>query len=79
MSDVLRAFDAIARRNVPPDPGILKAIGLKLQLVSAIADLVDNSLDAGAKRGLIRFVLHGGLATQLLVVDNGCGMDAGGN
>jgi anti-sigma regulatory factor (Ser/Thr protein kinase) len=54
----------------------LKAIGLNHGFESAIADLVDNSLDAGAKRVLIRFVLHGGLATQLLVLDNGCGMDA---
>lgn len=75
MPDVLRAFDSVASRNVPPDPGILKAIGLNHGFESAIADLVDNSLDAHATRVLVRFVLHEGLATQLLVVDNGRGMD----
>ncbi len=75
MPDVLRAFDSVASRNVPPDPGILKAIGLNHGFESAIADLVDNSLDADATRVLVRFVLHEGLATQLLVVDNGRGMD----
>ena len=77
MPDVLRAFDSVASRNVPPDPGILKAIGLNHGFESAIADLVDNSLDAHATRVLVRFVLHEGLATQLLVVDNGRGMDGG--
>jgi hypothetical protein len=61
---------------MPPDPGILKAIGLNHGFESAIADLVDNSLDAKAKRVLIRFILKDGFATQLLVVDNGRGMDA---
>lgn len=75
MPDVLRAFDSVASRNVPPDPGILKAIGLNHRFESAIADLVDNSFDADATRVLVRFVLHEGLATQLLVVDNGRGMD----
>jgi len=77
LSDVLRAFDAVDRRDVPPDPGILKAIGLNHGFESAIADLVDNSLDAHAKHVLIRFVLYEGLAKQLLVVDDGDGMDAG--
>jgi hypothetical protein len=75
VSDVLRSFDAVARRTVPPDPGILKAIGLNHGFESAVADLVDNSIDARATRMLIRFVLREGLARQLLVVDNGEGMD----
>lgn len=70
-------FGAVAKRTVPPDPGILKALGLNHAFESAIADLVDNSLDAHARRVLIRFVLREGLATQLLIVDNGQGMDAG--
>ena len=76
MSDVLRSFDAVARRTVPPDPSILKAIGLNHGFGSAVADLVDNSIDAQAKRVLIRFVLYQGLAKQLLIVDDGEGMDA---
>jgi len=78
LTDVLRSFDSIASREVPPDPGILKAIGLNHGFESAIADLVDNSLDARATRVLIRFILRGGLVTQLLVADNGGGMDTVG-
>lgn len=76
MSDVLRSFDTIDRRTVAPDPGILKAIGLNHGFESAVADLVDNSIDARAKRVLIRFVLRDGLAHQLLLIDDGDGMDA---
>jgi hypothetical protein len=75
VSDVLAEFDAVAIRQIPPNPGILKAIGLNHRFESAIADLVDNSLDAGASRVLIRFVLRDGLARQLVVVDNGRGMN----
>lgn len=75
LSNALNAFSGFGRHPVPPDPGILKAIGLNHGLESAIADLVDNSIDAHATRVLIRFVLRDGRATQLLVVDNGDGMD----
>ena len=66
---------AIATQQGPPDPEILKAIGLNHGLESAVADLVDNSLDAGATRILIRFVLADGLIRELLVIDDGEGMD----
>ncbi|MDQ3640631.1 MAG: ATP-binding protein, partial [Actinomycetota bacterium] len=75
MTDVLTDFDAVATKLLPPNPGVLKAIGLNHGLESAIADLVDNSIDASAGRVLVRFVVRGGLVKQLLVVDNGCGMD----
>ncbi len=62
LSDVLGAFESIAKRNVPPDPSVLKAIGLNHRLETAVADLVDNSLDAAATRVLVRFVLRAGRA-----------------
>jgi hypothetical protein len=68
-------FRVVGKRRFPPDPGILKAIGLSHGFESAIADLVDNSIDAGANRVLVRFVLHEGLVSNILVVDNGRGMD----
>lgn len=76
MNEDLDEFVTIERRRIPPDPGILKAIGLNHSLESAIADLVDNSIDAGATNILIRLVLSGHLVRRLLVVDNGNGMDA---
>ncbi len=76
MSEVLTEFVAVDTRSVPPDPGVLKAIGLNHAFESAIADLVDNSVDAHASQILVRFVLRRGLITHLLVVDNGRGMTA---
>ena len=70
----LGSLEAIASHHAPPDPAVLKAIGLNHSLESAVADLVDNSIDAGAGKVLIRFVLTGGLINQLLVVDDGSGM-----
>ena len=60
---------------VPPDPMILEAIGLNYALEAAIADLVDNSIDAGASNVLIRFIRRGPQLVSLCVVDNGRGMD----
>lgn len=70
-------FRVVGKRRFPPDPGILRAIGLSHGFESAIADLVDNSIDAGANRVLVRFLLHEGLVSRVLVVDNGRGMDEG--
>ena len=60
---------------VPPDPMILKAIGLNYALEAAVADLVDNSIDADASDVLVRFIKRGPRLKSLCVVDNGRGMD----
>lgn len=70
----LADFEAVETHRVMPHPDIVKTIGLNHKLESAIADLVDNSIDASADRVLIRFVFRGGLVRQLLVIDNGAGM-----
>lgn len=57
-----------------PDPRSLEALGRHHTLEAAIAELVDNSIDAGAKHVLVRFVRDGGHLVRLLVVDDGCGM-----
>lgn len=62
---------AVATERIPPDPGVLKAIGLNHDLETAVADLVDNSIDAEAKRVHIRFELRGGLLHRMYVVDDG--------
>lgn len=61
---------------VPPDPTIMEAIGLNYGLAAAIADLVDNSIDAGASSVLVRFMRRGPRLVSLCVVDDGRGMDA---
>ena len=58
-----------------PDPMILNAIGLNYALEAAVADLVDNSLDAGASNVLIRFIRRGPRLVSLCIVDDGLGMD----
>jgi hypothetical protein len=62
-------------RRLPPDPKLMEAIGLNHAFETAIADLVDNSVDAGAQRVLIRFVRDGDKLVALYVVDDGRGMD----
>lgn len=69
-------FATVAVRQVLPDHGVLRAVGLGHSFESAVADLVDNSLDADATRILIQFVLSGGLIDKVLVIDNGSGMSA---
>jgi len=57
-----------------PDPRALESLGRNHSLATALADLVDNSVDAGAANVLIRFIRRNGLIRSLCVVDDGCGM-----
>lgn len=57
-----------------PEPRLMEAIGLNHKLETAVADLVDNSIDAGAERILVRFVRGEERLVGLCVVDNGRGM-----
>jgi hypothetical protein len=57
-----------------PDPRSLDALGRNHTLEAALAELVDNSIDAGASHVLIRFVRDGGRLIRLLVIDDGEGM-----
>lgn len=61
---------------LPPAPRSLEALGRNHTLEGALAELVDNSIDAGAQHVLIRFVQAAGRLAQLVVVDDGYGMDA---
>lgn len=61
--------------ELTPEPRSLEALGRNHTLEAAIAELVDNSVDAGAARVLIRFVRDGGRLLRLLVADDGAGMD----
>lgn len=60
--------------ELPPDPRALDAIGRNHSLETALADLVDNSIDAGATHVVIRLVRASGRLRALYVVDDGCGM-----
>jgi PAS domain-containing protein len=53
---------------------MIKGLGAHHTLESAIADLIDNSVDAGADRVLVRFDTDGAQPIGLHVADNGRGM-----
>ncbi|MGC4804160.1 ATP-binding protein [Micromonospora sp. DT233] len=60
--------------ELPPDPRALDALGRNHSLETALADLVDNSIDADADRIRIRFIRHRTRLVGLYVVDNGTGI-----
>lgn len=64
--------------TVLPDPSTIAAIGMHHTLTSALADLVDNSIDAGATHVRIRFVQQGTTILGLQIIDNGIGLTAEG-
>jgi Histidine kinase-, DNA gyrase B-, and HSP90-like ATPase len=66
----------VGSKTLPPDPSLVSSIGLHHSLPTAIADLVDNSIDAEADRVLVRILQAGGRAVGLQVIDDGKGMDA---
>lgn len=63
-------------REMPPDASIARAVGRHHTFETAVADVVDNSLDAGASNVLIRFLQSDGGIVGLRVIDDGQGMDA---
>ncbi|BAW92199.1 hypothetical protein CHIBA101_0327 [Actinomyces sp. Chiba101] len=71
----MEAITAVSSRTVPPDPSIADALGAHHELPTALADLVDNSIDAGASHVRIRIVTADDFVTGLLVIDDGRGMD----
>ncbi len=60
---------------VQMDAALANTIGLHHTLASAVADLVDNSIDARARTIRVRILLADGAPVGLQVVDDGRGMD----
>jgi RNA polymerase primary sigma factor len=69
-----RGADVARVVSLEPDPSILNAIGRGHTLASAIADLIDNSLDAGAERISVRFLVRRDEVVGLRIRDDGRGM-----
>lgn len=68
-----------AQKHLPPDPGYGEALASQgYGFNESVADLVDNSIDAGADRIEVRFLADDERVRSLLVVDNGKGMDEEG-
>lgn len=62
-------------KHLPPDPRYMEALTSQgYGFEAAIADLVDNSIDAGAKDVVIHFLRDGDRLVSLLIIDDGFGM-----
>lgn len=62
--------------RLAPDAGLVNSLGTNHTLESAIADLVDNSIDAGASRVSVRLLTQDDQLTEVEVLDNGRGMNS---
>ena len=60
--------------QLPPAPRFFDAIGHNYEFETAVADLVDNSVDAGARTVLARFITTSGVPTGFALVDDGSGI-----
>ncbi|MEQ9435654.1 MAG: ATP-binding protein [Hyphomonas sp.] len=69
------APDVVGRKVLPPDPRIVEGLGRNHSFETAIADLVDNSVDAGARNILVRFVRNETGPVGVYIVDDGRGMN----
>lgn len=63
-------------RTIDPDPSIVRAVGRHHSFETALADIIDNCIDAEAGNVLVRFLQRDGLVLGLQVIDDGNGMDA---
>jgi hypothetical protein len=72
---MVSSSDVVDRIKLAPDPGLVNSLGANHTLESALADLVDNSVDAGATRVAIRLLTEQERLVQIEVLDNGHGMD----
>jgi hypothetical protein len=66
----------IGTLELPPDASALDSMGRNHSFETALADLVDNSIDAHATHVLIRLIRRGGRLRAVYVVDNGDGIPA---
>lgn len=64
----------VGRKTLKPDPRMMQAIGRNHSFESAVADIVDNSLDAGASTIVVRFIRDQTALVGLYIVDDGKGM-----
>lgn len=70
------AGDYEKETRVEVDDNLADAIGAHHSFESAVADLIDNSLDAGANEIRVQFVEDKHSIVRFLVIDNGKGMNA---
>ncbi len=72
ITDELRV---VGTKRLAPTPDILDALEKDYPIEASLADLIDNSIDAHARRVLIRFGMRGRHLVNLCLADDGWGMD----
>lgn len=70
--------DVVRREHLPPDGGLVKSLGAHHSFESAVADLVDNSLDAGASKVSVVLLTSRSRLAHFELHDNGQGLDEEG-
>src|SRR4051794_20441548 len=68
--------DVVDTIELKPDAGLVKALGTHHTFESAIADLVDNAVDANASRVSVRLLTKDDRLVQVEIVDDAQGMDS---
>lgn len=66
--------DVVERIHLAPDAGLVASLGANHTLESAIADVVDNSVDAKASKVSIRLLTSSHRLVRVEILDNGHGM-----
>jgi hypothetical protein len=77
MTQSLAQASIVSRRRMPPDDaGVLRLTSnIGYALADSLSDLVDNSIDAGARNVLIRVYKLGDRLVRVAVIDDGQGME----
>jgi len=76
MASALRVPSDGTKRILPDSEGVFDAVArIGYEFEHAVADLVDNSIDAGAKNVLIRFIYDDQAVRSVAVIDDGLGMN----
>src|SRR5438105_13428001 len=77
LSSAAGAFSAVAVRHAHADPETVTEFVSRIgyQLPIALADLIDNAIDAEATRVHVGLILQDDRPAAIAIADNGCGMD----
>ncbi len=66
----------VSYEEIPPSPrGAVQALArIGYRVEEALADVIDNSIDAAARKILVRFVYAGDIVKRVVIADDGQGM-----
>ena len=75
MSDVQISAEIESRVEIPPTENLNHALGANHDIRTGLAELIDNSIDAGATKVAIVFQVEDMKLVQVSIHDDGVGMD----